>query len=59
MLTTNFSNLSTDAFFFCILMKPPSGPRSHIVQRCSNARITDSNSAERMDGRLVCLLHVV
>jgi len=43
----------------CILMKPPSGPSSHTVQRRSNAGITDSNSVERMDGRLVCLLRVV
>jgi hypothetical protein len=58
-LTTNFSNLSTEASILSILMKPPSGPSSHTVQRGSNGGITDSNSAERMDGRLVCLLHVV
>jgi len=40
-------------------MNPPSDPSSHTVQRGSNAGITDSNFAERMDGRLVCLLRVV
>jgi len=41
------------------LVKPPSDPYSHAVQRGSNAGITDSNFAECMDGRIVCLLRVV
>jgi hypothetical protein len=40
-------------------MDPPSDPSSQTVKRRSNAGITDSNSAERMVGRLVCLLRVV
>ena len=58
-LTTIFSNSPAEAFFLCTLMNPPSDPSSHTAQRRSTSWITGSNSAERMVGRLMCLLCVV